>query len=346
MKFHLLTVVLYLISFSTNAQFSSPESVEYDALNNRYIVSNTSSGQLLSLVPGSSPTVFTNNVSAPYGLAIVDSMVYVADNGDILGFNLITGVQTYTANINGGFLNGLCADTSGFLYVTDFSTKKIFKANRLTGTFNVFVSNTTKTPNGILYDPFNDRLVYGTWGSNAQVKAVSLVDSTETVLKTTSLSNIDGIVQDGQGRYYISVWGTQSIYRLDSAFANNPVQLITSLSSPADICYNLSNDTIAVPNTGNSTVQFYYVGSVSSIHQALSPAELKVITSLNSVTFKWNTAFENQTTLVINDISGKIILKEDVSDNTEFIFSTTNLKAGIYFARLSISNESCSFIVK
>src|SRR6187401_174391 len=106
-------------------------------------------------------------------------------------------------------------------------------------------------------------------GSAVQIKAVSLIDSSQTVLQTTTLMNDDGIVMDGQGRFYISVWGTQSIYMIDSAFANAPVQVITGLSSPADIYYNLNNDTLGVPNSGNNTVKFYnmnYILSMPAVH--------------------------------------------------------------------------------
>src|SRR6185436_20506026 len=84
---------------------------------------------------------------------------------------------------------------------------------------------------------------------------------------TTTLSNDDGIAMDSQGRFYISVWGTQSIYMLDSAFADPPLQVITGLSSPADIYYNLNNDTLGVPNSGNNTVKFYNMNYILTTPQ-------------------------------------------------------------------------------
>src|SRR5437868_2887209 len=102
----------FLIGFSaaqvTAQSFSGPESVEYDPINNWYIVSNTTTSNLQSVVPGNLPTLFVSGVGSPYGLVVVDSTVYVNTNGDIKGYDLSSGVLTFTANVNASFLNGIC----------------------------------------------------------------------------------------------------------------------------------------------------------------------------------------------------------------------------------------------
>jgi hypothetical protein len=338
----ILPSFLFLSVHVFGQSYSGPESVEYDPINNSYIVANTTSGNLQSVIPGNNPVLFTANVSAPYGLVVVDSTVYVADNGDVKGFNLITGLQTFTSNVNGGFLNGICADTSGHIYVTDFSAKKIFKVNISDGSFNVFVTATVKTPNGILFDAANNRLLYCTWGSGVQIKEVSLADSSQTILKTTTLSNDDGIAMDGQGRVYISVWGTQSIYMLDSAFANPPVQVITGLSSPADICYNLANDTLGVPNSGNNTVNFYNMGYILSVPQqhSLSNDFLKTGVDERGVRLEWMLEGQAQATLQVFSLSGAMVSCADVSGDGSSIIEAGKLKAGIYFGRIEAGEKA------
>lgn len=331
-----IIVFIGLIAESGAQSFSGPESVEFDPINNRYIVSNTSSGNLQSVIPGNTPTLFTANVSSPYGLVVVDSTVYVNDNGKVLGFNLVSGLQTFTSNVNGSFLNGICADTSGHLFTTDFSAKKIYKVNIADGSFNVFVNATTKTPNGILFDAANNRLIYCTWGSAVQIKAVSLVDSSQTVLKTTTLSNDDGIAMDGQGRVYISVWGTQSVYMLDSAFLNPPVQVVTGLSSPADICYNMANDTLGVPNSGNNTVNFYNMGYILGLTEkpSLSNDFLKTSADDNGVLLEWMLENQSQASLQLFSLNGSIISCEDVMPSGKILIENGRLRTGIYFARI------------
>lgn len=337
----LYSAFLPLILFASHSiaqSFSGPESVEYDPVNNRYIVSNTTSGNLQSVIPGNSPVLFTPNVTSPYGLVAVDSTVYVNDNGKVLGFDLVTGLQTFTANVNGAFLNGICADTSGHLYTTDFNAKKIYKVNIADGSSNVFVSATTKTPNGILFDAANNRLVYCTWGSGVQIKAVSLVDSSQTILKTTTLSNDDGIAMDGQGNIYISVWGTQSVYMLDAAFANAPVQVITGLSSPADIFYNQNNDTLGVPNSGNNTVNFYnmsYILGLQPRGQHASDDFLKTGEDGQGVFFEWQLAGQEILSLQVFSLSGQQVLCDEVNAAGKYSVAGGSLKAGIYFARVT-----------
>ncbi len=334
-----LLITLLLTSLQSFAQnFSGPESVEYDPINNRYIVSNTTSGNLQSVIPGNSPVLFVPGVGSPYGLVVVDSTVYVNSNGKVLGYNLVTGLQTFTSNVNGGFLNGICADTSGHIYTTDFSTKRIYKVNIADGSSNIFVSATIKTPNGILFDAANNRLIYCTWGTGVQIKAVSLDDSSQTVLKTTTLSNDDGIAMDGQGRIYISVWGTQSIYMLDADFLNSPVQVVTGLSSPADICYNLNNDTLGVPNSGNNTVNFYNMGYILGLQSdfpSLSNDFLKTGADEHGIQLHWMLEKSSHASLQVFNISGTMISCDDVLNYGTHIIPIGKLKSGIYFARIS-----------
>jgi hypothetical protein len=336
-----VSFLLILLSMRAAAQsYSGPESVEFDPVNNRYIVSNTTSGNLQSVVPGNNPVLFTPNVGAPYGLVVVDSTVYVNDGGMVLGFNLTTGLQTFTSNINASFLNGICADTSGHIYTTDFNAKKIYKVNISDGSFSIFVSATTKVPNGILFDAAGNRLLYCTWGTGVQIKAVSLVDSSQTVLKTTTLSNDDGIAMDAQGHVYISVWGTQSIYMLDSAFANAPVQVVTGLSSPADIFYNVLNDTLAVPNSGNNTVNFYNMGYILTVPEQVSTSSdfLKTSADEMGVRLEWEIRNAGAASLQIFSLTGAMISCGDVSPTDSYIIEKGKLQTGIYFARV-ISGE-------
>jgi hypothetical protein len=345
MKRILYTVLVSLLTLNLNAQsFSGPESVEFDPINNRYIVSNTSSGNLQSVIPGNAPTLFVAGVTAPYGLVVVDSTVYVNTNGMVNGYNLATGLQTFTANVNGTFLNGICADSSGHLYTTDFTAKKIYKVNISDGSSWVYVSATTKTPNGILFDAANNRLLYCTWGTGVQIKAVSLADSSQTILKTTTLSNDDGIAMDGQGRIYISVWGTQSIYMLDSAFVNAPAQVITGLSSPADIYYNLDNDTLGVPNSGNSTVNFYNMAYILSAGQALSldNSFIKTFANGHGAMIQWNVERNVHATLDIYSITGALLRCDEVPSSGKMMIGEGEMETGIYVARIVSSDRQLS----
>jgi hypothetical protein len=177
-----------------------------------------------------------------------------------------------------------------------------------------------------------------------QIKAVSLADSSQTILKTTTLSNDDGIVMDNQGRFYISVWGTQSIYMLDSAFVDPPLQVITGLSSPADIYYNLSNDTLGVPNSGNSTVKFYNMNYIlgNPVEHAVQHDYLKTSANESGVRIEWMFESGSPTTLQIYTITGSLISCEDVVSSGSWVIPRETLGSGIYFARITSSENQIS----
>jgi len=264
---HLLFALTFLSLTSVifAQSLSGPESVEFDQLNNRYLVSNKGTVKSIqSLVPGQSPVLFTSNVTNPAGLEIVGNKLWVCDATRIKSFDLTTGLLVNNINVGGTFLNGITSDGSQYLFVSDFSAKKIYRINILTEAFNVMVTNTVSSPNGMWYDGANNRLVFVNWGGSAAIKAVSLADSSLSTITTTSLSNCDGIGRDGSGNYYVSAWGQQSIYKFDNVFGT-PTQVVTGLSNPADIFYNTLNDTLAVPNTQNNTVTFHYMGSSANL---------------------------------------------------------------------------------
>lgn len=315
----LLASFLKLVSAQT---FNSPESVEFDPVNNQYIVSNTNGGQLLTLIPGQAPGLFTNAVSAPYGLAEYNSVIYVCDNQAIKGYDLNTANEVFNLNISGStFLNGICSDGNGFLYVTDFSTKKIYSVNIAGNSFTTAVSNTSSTPNGILYDELYNRLVFCTWGANAKLISVSLPDYTLSTIKTTGLTNIDGVVMDKCRNFMISEWGGDKIYKIDSSLGTPTVLFSAGINNPADIFYNALTDTLAVPNTGSNQVSFFSVDTCvieppiddTGINEN-ETSMLDIIATQAELLIRWKLPLSEPSALIsVTDLNGKTVYNTRLS---------------------------------
>ena len=274
---HLFTLIVILSSTlaSTAQTLSGPESIEYDAAHSRYLISNTSSGQILARAANGTLSVFKSGISpAPYGLEILGNTLYACCGGFVKGFNLETGAQVFNVNVGGTFLNGITTDGIGNLFATDFTAKKIFRIKTSNNSFTTMASNLGQSPNGICYDQANQRLVFVNWGSNAPVKALSLVDSTVSTIATTTLQNCDGIVWNGLDTWYVTAWGGQKAVKFNANFSGGPINVTTSLANPADIDYNESGDTLAIPNSNNNSLTFIGLPAIVNVNCNLLPLEV------------------------------------------------------------------------
>lgn len=325
--------------------YDGPESVEYDPAGNRYFISNAGNSEILVRNSAGVLSVFTSLPSSPHGLHIAGTTLYVCDGGSVKGYDLGSGVQVMNINVGGTFLNGLTGDGGNNLFATDFTAKKIYRIDIVSQSYNIFVPQMSKSPNGIIYDGANSRLIFVCWGSNAPIYQVLLADSSLSQITTTTLSNCDGITRDCNGNYYVSAWGTSALHKFNNTFTGGPTTFTTGLSSPADICYNISGDTIAIPNSGNNTVTFVYTNCIGAgvdeleginINAHPNPANEETV-----ISYSLSSASVVKIELV--DIAGKAItvLNEDRSTgvHNEKI-STKGLAAGVYLYRLHASGRT------
>ncbi len=234
---------------------NGPESIEWDAANNRWLISNTGNGTILARSTTGVLSSFVSGVpSGPYGIEILGNVLYACSGTTIRGYDLTSGANIFTLNVGASFLNGLTSDGVNFLYATDFSTKRIIKINISASTYTNIATGLAKTPNGILYEGANNRCVYVTWGANASIMAIDLTTFAVTTLLATTLSNCDGITKDGCGNYYVTSWGNNRLNKFNNTLTGTPIVLPGVLSSPADIdCkFGTTQDEIGITNNTNT----------------------------------------------------------------------------------------------
>lgn len=267
MKRNLLSLTILLLSAAAGmAQtYNSPESIEFDYANNRWLIANNSGNNILqrSSTTGAL-TLFANCSGGPHGIEIVNDTLYVNAGGNIKLFNINTAAPIGTISMGATFLNGLTHDNT-YLYSTDFTAKKIYRINIATRAFSVFVAATVSTPNGIVYDAANSRCIFVNWGSSAPIKAFDVATGTVTTVATTTLGNCDGITMDGAGNYYVSSWTGNKITRFTNTFTS-PTTVVTGLSNPAEIFYNVLTDTLGNCNSGTlNNTTYHYFGSTTGV---------------------------------------------------------------------------------
>ncbi|MFL5753242.1 MAG: T9SS type A sorting domain-containing protein [Bacteroidia bacterium] len=335
MKKHITFLLVLTATLTSLAQtFNGPESVEYDTLNNRWMVGQNGSGEIHVYTPGSGLSTFaTGLTSGPYGLEIMGTTLYACDGAFIRGYDLATGTNVFNKNLGATFLNGLTTDGT-YLFTTDFTAKKIYRLDPASGNFNL-MKTTTKTPNGIYYDGANNRCVFVTWGSSAPIQAMSLADSSVTTVLATSLSNCDGITRDLAGNWYISAWGNNSLNRTDAAFGTAPVVVKSGLSSPADLDLNEAGDSIGIPNSGTANNVVFYAISSTGIYGS-QPASTAVNAYPNPSSEKVSLAFDSAVkngSLEIYDGAGNLVSTKRVNGYA-FTLERGDLEKGIYFVYL------------
>lgn len=319
----------------------SVESVEYDPIHNRFLVSNSN-----SIIARNSDGTFSffGSSSATHGMEVMDEHLFAIDGKMIRGFNLNSETQVMgTSILSATFLNGMTNDGEGNLYLTDFVGRKIYKidvSNLSNPQVEVLVNNTVSTPNGIVYDGENNRLIFVNWGSNAAIKMVDLSDNSVSTLATTTFGNMDGIDDDNEGNYYISTWSPNQIIKYDANFANPPEVVMTPLiNQAADICYARQIDTLAIPH---STNMLTFVGFETTSTKDIFAEDFELTIYPNPVSAESVVAFElkEKTTmnLSIYDVQGQLLQTlvqgEKMAGKYLVSFEGLDLANGVYFCTL------------
>lgn len=329
--------------------YNSPESIEFDYANNRWLIANNSGNNILSRNSATGVvTVFAPCSGGPHGIEIVNDTLYVNAGANIKLFNLNTGASLGTISMGATFLNGLTHDNN-YLYSTDFSAKKIYRVNIATRAWSIFVTATggTSSPNGIIYDQPNNRCVFVGWGSAAPIKAMDITTGAITTIITSTLGNCDGITKDGVGNYYISSWTGNKITKFTNTFTT-PTTVVTGLSSPAEIFYNVLTDTLGNTNSGSlNNTTYHYMGSSTGINEEAKKGNLNVSVNPNPIVKAAEINYilpENGKVIIqLYDIKGSLIKtivdEEQTKGAQTTFFSKSNLAAGKYLLKIQTSKE-------
>jgi sugar lactone lactonase YvrE len=268
----LIVLILLLSPFPSNAEnlLNNPESVVFDSLRNRYLVSNWGDGAIVQIDSLGQQTYYSTELMNQYSLAGLyvygDTLLAAAGNAPnpgIAGFDLETAAIVFHITIPGiGLPNDITSDSAGIIYVTDYWEDKLYKITNHTP--SVFVSQDLDYPNGMMYDQSRNRLlILSVMGPGAPILAVDLEDSSLSTVVVTGLSGTDGITMDSEGRVYVSEWTGDTTRRYDNDFSLPPELFSTGHDDPADIYYDSVNDLLVVPNFSSHTLDFLQVNPLS-----------------------------------------------------------------------------------
>jgi hypothetical protein len=296
---------------------SNPESIEFDFHNNSYYVSNWGDGNIIRIDTSGQQSFFHTGFTRLCGLYKYGTTLYAAANLDpyvgVYGLSVSTGQIVVEIPIpSTGLLNDITSDTSGNLYVTDFYDSKIYKIRLSDYAVSLFVGEGLGNPNGIVFDIIHNRLLAACQGETGRpIRAISLADSSVSVLVNTYYDGVDGLAFDNENRLYFSTWQTNAVYRYDTTYANEPELVADGYNGPADIYINRLSNLLCVPDFYNDTIKFIPI-SPSSIKNEPVPTDFELGQNYPNP-FNQSTAIgfalcsESHVTMDIFNIAGQLV---------------------------------------
>lgn len=266
---------------------STPESVLWDEVGDRYLVSNINGKPLdkdgngfiselspdgtvkkLKLIEGTAKV----KLDAPKGMGIVrtagkkpTATLFVADIDRVRMFDLDTGASKGDVEIKGAtFLNDVSVAPDGRVFVTDSGLKAGEKDFEPTGTDAVWVIEKGKAkplaksadlgrPNGVL---FTDKGVLVNTFGGADVFRLDDKGAKQDVTKVPT-GGLDGLVAGPGGSLLVSSWGGKAIYK--GTLGGKFEEVLGQLSAPADIEFDKKRNRVLVPRFLDNKVEAYEV---------------------------------------------------------------------------------------
>jgi hypothetical protein len=253
-----------------NVGFATPESVEYYAAEDVYLVTNINGspfavddngfiskispdGKVLDLkwIDGANSDTRLNG---PKGAAISGNILYVADHDEVHLFELPSGKQKTSVKIPGStFLNGITPGSGGSVFTTDMgatSDNGNFVSSGTDAVYRVFPDGRYEViakdkdmgwPNGIVVN--GKHLTIVTFQSNEVYRLHK--NGRRYMLPAPPTGSLDGLVAMDDGSLIMSSWVGSAIYRLSEDGSYSTVA--DSLESPSDIGYDKKRNRLLVP---------------------------------------------------------------------------------------------------
>ena len=335
--------------FSQNL-LNGPNDIVFDSLNNRYLVSNWAGNSIVAIDSLGNQSYFRSNITHAHGMEIKDSILFVASYHNLLLIDLKSSSTINSIFVPGSeYLSHIALDSSHYVYVADWSVKKLFRIN-----INDQTSTTLLTlnpiPGGISYDGDNNRLILLIFVDNAPILAYNFASGNIDTVRNTNINEPDAICRDLNGNYYITSFTDNIVYRFDDNFAFNPEIISTGHSQPSGIGYNMSDNIIGVTNYNINRVDLINLGP-NNIDFQLNNTPIDFVLFQNYPNpFNPTTRISYQIPrlcfvslkvyAVLGNEIANLVNEEKPAGTYEVDFDGTQLVSGIYFYKLQVGNFS------
>ncbi|BCN93166.1 ATP-binding protein [Thiomicrorhabdus immobilis] len=253
--------------YVSDVGFATPESVEYYADEDVYLVANINgnpfdkddngfiskvspNGDVIELkwLDGAAADVALN---APKGMQIMGDRLLIADIDTVRVFDLKSAKQLDDIPVKGAtFLNGVSIADKNSIYVTDTGLAPGFTGSGTDAVYQIGldgkVSSLVKStdlgkPNGVA--AHNGGVIIGTFGSGKLV----LLDNKGVKQSEMTLEGgrLDGLLSLHDGTIITSSWETSAVYAI--AADKTVTTIVDGLESPADLGLDTKRHRVLIP---------------------------------------------------------------------------------------------------
>lgn len=285
-----LSVLFCIFTFHANAQYDDPNSIAYDLTNKAYYVTNTGDGTVTEIDSNFSTSTVITGLVAPMDIFFADlgtvTVLLIIDDGKIKVYDLsnfsflLSRVVTGAVSLEDGVFD---PNSTTSFYLSDKGGDKIMKGVLGAAPFYPITWSTVGTlnnPTGLLFDSKN-RLLVTQDTSNAKIYAIDTTNGNLTTLKSTTLTNLNDISEDGEGNYYVTCWGDDYMYRYNANFSSE--NQLTQFNDPAGMYVNVEDDYIAIACNGCNKVDFEKLHLFAPLNDVFTCENDSFILDLNPV---------------------------------------------------------------
>ncbi len=235
------------------------------------------------VLAGNTARSFAKGLDDPKGMVFANNALFVADKRGVWQIDdkgqatVFVGVGQFP--IRPRFLNDLCADESGTLYVSDSGDLKggAGAVWRISSDGKVSVVTDTSRvkglngPNGLLCDG-PEHLLMLDFGSG-ELQRINLADG-KMVRQAAGYPGGDGLARDKNGKLYVSQWTTGEVSVLGRE-SHAPTQ-IGKFESAADICLDETHGRLLVPDMKAGTLSEIKLSGIPAVELDERPLDVMI----------------------------------------------------------------------
>ncbi|MCP4631287.1 MAG: T9SS type A sorting domain-containing protein [candidate division Zixibacteria bacterium] len=353
-----LSITILLFALNVQAQLlNGPESIVFDYEYNRWLVSNWMGSSIVEIDSNGNQSYFKRFTQSCGGSCIVEDTLYSASAHNVRGVTLNDGEVVMNINIPGTILlNCIASDDSGNLYITDANPGRIYKVDVSEHSYSVFLNGQLSLPVGLYYDSELNRLLVTTLsGNESSIYAVSLNDTSVSLVVVTEVGYLDAITEDSNGNYYVSASESNRVYKFDHYFSNPPELFSSGHNWPSQLFCNQRDNILAVPNFYANRIDFINLDptDVHEVSGSTKPEKTALFSNYpnpfnSSTTISYTLNSYSLVELDIYNIMGRkiesLVNKFQQPGQHEVLWLADNRSSGIYF--YIIKTAGGSFINK